>query len=425
MSAFTPLQDFMTSPACLSSPECRLLLQLRDLPELFAEIAASSAAELQNQRRLRQHFAEDLVRAALSLHAARGLAASLLPAAAQLWLTRVGLEQSTAWDVARHKAQRFAVSDTDAPTPVFDLCCGIGVDATALAQHVPVVAVDHDPAMCLRTLWNAEIWHTRYPVRGQCQDVAQQDWTDCLVHADPDRRGGRDRPVKRLEQYQPDLGWMQLLTRTARGGAIKLSPAANFMQKFAGCEIELISLQGECREATVWFGSLAGTHAFRATVLPSAETVSADPLSAWAPQAAACDAWIYDPDPAVVRSGLLDVVAEQLELSRLDPEEEYLTGSRVVTSGFVTGFQVETVLPNCVKELRHWLRADPSRYYEVKCRRIPVNAAAVQKQLPSGSAAPRVILFARIAGRARIVVARRTNCSPVMPGPAEPHAPEQ
>ncbi len=42
---------------------------------------------------------------------------------------------------------------------------------------------------------------------------------------------------------------------------------------------------------------------------------------------------IFDPDPAVVRSGMLDGVAELLHLERLDPEEEYLTGNAPSVSG--------------------------------------------------------------------------------------------
>ena len=200
---------------------------------------------------------------------------------------------------------------------------------------------------------------------------------------------------------------MQQLTRTAAGGGIKVSPASNFLQKFPGCEIELISLKGECREATVWFGSLAGEHAFRATALPMGESISADPLSAWTNVVPATAEYIFDPDPAIVRSGLLDVMAEQYSMQRLDAEEEYLTGAECVTSGFVTAFRIEAVLSGNVKDLRQHLRTAPSTHYEVKCRRIPTNADTVRRQLPTVTAAPRVIFFARISGRATIVVAHR------------------
>jgi hypothetical protein len=382
--------------------ETDLLLRLKATPEIFDLIRQSSSTELAGQKKLRERFDQELVRAALSVQEARTKAIGNLPQAEQLWLTRIGLEQSTAWEVARHKAQRFAMIPQ-----AYDLCCGIGVDAANMATGCDVIAIDNSPSMCVRSAWNAEIWGTGKRLEARCQDVSHMDWAGKIVHIDPDRRADSDRPAKRLEHYQPNLEWMQKLTRTATGGGIKVGPASNFLQKFPDCEIELISLHGECREATVWFGSLAGEFQFRATTLPTGESISADPLSAWTNTTPQVGAYVFDPDPAIVRSGLLDVMAEQNQLLRLDPEEEYLTGDHVPQTAFVTAFQVEAVLSNNVKELKQHLKLRPSQYYEVKCRRIPTEANVVRRQLPTGDEPPRVIIFARISGRAAIVVARR------------------
>jgi hypothetical protein len=181
------------------------------------------------------------------------------------------------------------------------------------------------------------------------------------------------------------------------------------LQKFPGCEIELISLHGECREATVWFGSMSGPHTFRATVLPAGESLSEDPLSAWTNTTPTPGAYLFDPDPAIVRSGLLDVMAERNNLMRLDAEEEYLTSDQIPSTAFVTAFRIEAVLSNSVKELKHYLRKSPSQHYEVKCRRISIEADVVRRQLPTGSEPPRVIIFAKVAGRGAIVVAHRVT----------------
>jgi hypothetical protein len=304
--------------------------------------------------------------------------------------------------VAVHKARRFA-----GRTSVSDLCCGIGIDAAALAAHTNVHAIDLSADMVQRAEWNADLLSTAGRVTGITADVTTHHWSGHCVHADPDRRGGRERPVKRLEQYQPPLEWMQLLTRSAIAGALKISPAANFQQKFPGCEIELVSLDGECREATVWFGEFAGTEPFRATLLPSGETLAASPLSAWAPQAESVSDFLLDPDPSIVRAGLIDVLAERHSLQRLDPEEEYLTAASVPPTGFVSAFSVRAVLGANPRELRSYFRDHPAREYEILCRRIPTDADAVRKQLPAGDGPPAAIIFCRISGRARTVVASR------------------
>jgi len=397
-------------PLSLTDPEAFEAQQLRELhsqPALLQLLSQCSPAELRNQKRLRQQFDEQLVPAAIALHEARQRAVGKLPQPERLWLSRTGLEQATAWDIARHKARRFADCEH-----VFDLCCGIGMDAAALTQVAPVTAVDQSPAMVLRTAWNHEILGGPHALQTQCQDVRDRDWSGTFVHADPDRRDGRERPTKRLEQYLPDLSWMQQLVASARGGAIKISPASNFQQKFPGCEIELISLHGECREATVWFGELAGTFAFSATCLDSRETLSADPLSAWVAKADATQRFLFDPDPAIVRAGLIDVLAERHSLLRLDAEEEYLTGSLLPDTAFLAAFEIEAVLGSNVKDLKSHLRSSPRSEYEIKCRRVRVEADVLRRSLPKGDGPPTVIIICRVAGRVQHVVARRLHRAP-------------
>jgi len=381
--------------------ELELLQRLRSTPEVFEAIVRLNGSDLATQQQLRREFDADVVRAALAVHDARQRAVGVLPNAESLWLTGTGLEQATHPMIAAHKASRFP-----ADVSVLDLCCGIGCDASALAARGPVVAVESDEAMLRRCNWNLDVWGTK-EVEFRHDDAAILDINDQWIHVDPDRRNGRPRPTKRLEQYSPDLAWMQQTVRTAKGGAIKIGPASNFMQKFPGCEIELVSLHQECREATVWFGGLAVTEQFRATVLPSGETIAGDPLAAYADAAVEPLKYICNPDPAVVRSGLIDTVCERFALRRLDPEEEYLTTDQLPETRFVTSFEVESVLPNNQKQLRQYLRQCPGRYYEVKCRRLPIDAAAITRRLPTGGDIPKVVFFLRSEGKARIVVARR------------------
>lgn len=386
----------------------RILQQLRDTPELLQAVRGLTGSELSNQNRLRETWSADLVRAAIALEEVRARATRLLPQASELWLTRTALQQSTSWEVARHKARRFPVD-----VPVVDLCCGVGVDSAALVERGTVESVDIDAAMLKRCEWNLDAWKRGGNIssvndwRPREADARSMAFGSRLLHIDPDRRVGRDRPAKRLEHYCPDLAWMQATVATEAGGVLKLGPASNFIQKFPKCEIELITLNGECREAAVWFGRLAGPEPFRATSLPSGETIAANPLSAYCPQATECGTYIFDPDPAVVRSGLLDLVGEMHSLQRLDKSDEYLTGSGLPSTTFVTAFCVEATLPNNLREVTKHLSRDPGSDYEVKCRHVKVDASRVQKKLPRGGLVRKTLIFARIAGRSKVIVAKR------------------
>lgn len=320
-----------------------------------------------------------------------------------MWLNRVGLEQSTSEAVARHKALRFE-------GPVYDLCCGIGGDSVALAERCEVTAVDLNLAACLRAEWNAEVYGVGSRVKTLCADVASLTEIAGLVHVDPDRRAGSGGRVSRVEDYEPGLPFLNELMTRCRGGAFKVGPASNFGGKFDGVEIELISLSGECKEATIWFGDLAGKAPFRATALPSGETIAGHPLDASA-ALAPLGRYLYDPDPAVVRAGMLDLVAERHGLNRLDGAEEYLTGDNLVVSAFVDPFEVLADLPNNESDLRAWLRRSDFGQLEIKCRHIPIQADLLRRRLPLPGDRPGVLIFARCDGKARAIVARRPTHS--------------
>lgn len=386
-------------PAHLDWTEWDLLQQLRKTPQILERLAEIPGPELHVQAALRREFPDPLVRAALTLVDCRRKAQAKFSHPASLWCDRQTLEQATAEPIARHKAARFTGR-------VWDYCCGLGSDALALAEHCEVIAVDVNPAVCLRAKWNAETSPPEARPQFVCADVQTLSDRGGRVHIDPDRRPSGSPRVVRIEDYVPGLEFLTRLTQEFSGGAIKLSPAANFGGKFPGSEIELISLQGECKEATVWFGDLAGTEPWRATALPTGETLAGDPMDAFAPLGP-LGTYLYDPDPAVVRSGLVDLLAQEFGLSRLDGEEEYLTGNDVVASALCRGFEVLAELPNNPRAVRSYFRDSDIGQLEIKCRRIPVDIEALRKQLPLPGVKPAVLVFARLAGRARAVVCRR------------------
>ena len=385
--------------------ELTLLEQLRNTPALLSAVEACSETERVSQKHLRARFPAELVREAIALHAARQRAAASFPAASTLWLTRVGLEQATAWTVAAHKATRFANANQ-----VADLCCGIGSDAAALSLKSAVLAVDCSAAMVRRAEWNTAILGQADNFTGRVGDVTSETWDGWLVHADPDRRGNRPRPTRRLAEYLPGLDWMAGLMQSARGGAIKVGPASDWPQQRShteGCEIELISLGGECREATVWFGELAGDAPRRATNLTTGTSLAGDPATTSREVADAINDCLYEPDPAVIRAGLVDLLAQQQGFMRLAADEEYLTGSPTADTGLLDRFFVKDVLPTRIKDLRRFFRSQPRQAYEIKCRRLKVDVEGVRRQLPVGDGPPASLIFCRIAGQSRVVLADR------------------
>jgi len=379
--------------------ECEILRQLRKSEPIFALLDQADVTELQLQARLRRDYSESVVRAALTLHGLRKKAAGKFSRSEQMWFDRKGFQQATSEAVAQHKAARFGGL-------VHDYCCGIGGDTIALAERCDVVAVDNNPLPLLCTEWNAEVYDVSRRVKTMCADVETLRDRDGLLHIDPDRRPESHGRVIRVEDSVPDLDALRRMIDEFSGGAIKLSPAGNFIGKFPDAEIELISLRGECKEATVWFGQLAEAGCWRATVLPDGATLAGDPLDAFV-EPGALQNYLYDPDPAVVRAGLTPMLAEEAGLTRLDDAEEYLTSNEPIESPFVRAFEVLADLPNNSREIRAFFRKGNFGQVEIKCRHIPIDAEAVRRKLPLGGNEAAVLIFARVRGKSRAIVCRR------------------
>jgi hypothetical protein len=397
-----------TRAEVFSQPD--VLRRLRATPEIFARITNWSGTELALQQCLRADFPDDIVRGALSLVELRARGAAKFSRASEMWFDRVGLEQSTSERVGRHKAQRFHGT-------VWDYCSGIGGDTMMLADHCDVISVDRDPSACLCTRYNAEAYGVADRVTPLCADVESIEDRSGLLHIDPDRRptgragdasrmGSGPRRSLKLEAGSPGLEFLSRLIEQFRGGAIKASPASNFGGKFPAAEIELVSLEGECKEATIWFGELAVPGLWRATALPSGETIAGDPLAAVAP-VSPLGQFIFDPDPALVRAGLIDLFASRTGLTRLDDEEEYLTADQPLNSPFLRPFKVLEALSNNDREIRGYFRGSGIGQLEIKCRRIPVDVETLRRRLPLTGDDSAVLIFARISGRARALVCRR------------------
>src|SRR6185503_17982266 len=99
--------------------------------------------------------------------------------------------------------------------------------AIALAQRCDVLAVDLNPAACLRTKWNAEAYGVSAQIETHCADALQLAGGR-LVHIDPDRRAGSEGKASRVEDYVPGPTELLGLMSRNRGGAIKIGPASNF-----------------------------------------------------------------------------------------------------------------------------------------------------------------------------------------------------
>jgi hypothetical protein len=196
--------------------------------------------------------------------------------------------------------------------------------------------------------------------------------------------------------------------RSAPAGAIKLGPASDFARFAEGlaCEVEIISLGGEAKEATVWFGA-AVTADRRATKLPEGVTWSgADPTGDY-PIVAPIGRWLYEADPALSRSGLLDSFARAQGLGRIAADLPYLTADDFLATPWLEAFEVLSVHPLDLKKLRRLIDAERLGPVQVKHRTTDLKPEAVRPLLRHHGDAPAVLFLTAGNGPGRAIVTRR------------------
>ncbi len=377
--------------------------------EALAAAAALSPREedfLPHFTALSKGFPRELARAVLEIAILRREAESKFPQADKLYFTRQALEQASSWEVSAHRAQRYRPFRR-----LIDLGCSIGGDTLALAQTAPTLGLDLDPLRLHMARANLD-------AVGLADRAAflQSDLTHPLPLApspdiglffDPARRTG-GRRVFSVKAYTPPLDTLrQWLPRFPALG-VKISPGVN-RDELRGydAEVEFISLRGELKEAVLWFGPLQ-TAGYRATLLPGPHTLTADtqaslPLSE--PRA-----YIYEPDPAILRARLVEALGAQLDAAQLDPDIAYLTAHHLTQTPFARAWAVEDWLPFQLKRLRAYLRDRNVGQLTVKKRGSPIQPEDLIRALRLKGDHEKIIFLTQLKGKPIAII-----CTPNTP----------
>ena len=332
----------------------------------------------------------------------------------RMFFTPLGLEQSSDEIVADYKASRFAAQD-----PTFDLCCGIGGDLLALGRRSQTTGFDRDPNVAIIAEANGRL----IAVDGErglavacptvsVRDVDEIDLTECRAwHIDPDRRP-RGRRTTHVELHEPDLATLERLLARNRNAAIKLAPAAEPPDAWLrDAELEWISRARQCRQLVAWFGELAGQPGQRrATVLGA----SATPLRTIVgvpreepPAIGRMDAYLFEPDAAVLAAGLDGALAAEHGLAPITPGIAYWSGPRPIDDAAMSCFEVHETLPLDLKRLTALLRAHNVGRLEIKKRGVDHDPQTLRRQLAPAGDESATLLLLKIAGRVTAIVGRR------------------
>ncbi|WP_112135099.1 class I SAM-dependent methyltransferase [Glycomyces dulcitolivorans] len=316
----------------------------------------------------------DLAAAALTLADLRRHARTKFgDRADRLYFTRAGLEQATRWPVAERRAARFAA----ASTKVTDLCCGLGTEALAFAEAgLEVEAVDLSEETAAVARANAKEMGLRVEVRvGNALETPLAD----AAFADPARRSGAGRNFNPAD-YSPPLDALLQHLAGARFAAVKLGPGISHDWIPEGAEAEWVSVDRDVVEACLWLGEAAQVKR-RASLCKAGEwhelTGSGDERA----EVGEVATYLYEPDGAVIRAGLVAELAEQLNAHTASEQIAYLYSNELRTTEFARAWKVEEVWPLHPKKLKTLLAERGIGRLTIKQRGTGIDPAALRKQL--------------------------------------------
>ena len=375
--------------------------------------------------RLSKTYPPGLARAALETAILRLEGLKKFSGAGGMYFTRAALEQATPEEVSRYRAGRY-----DGFECIFDLGCSIGGDTLAFAHshkdngNRMVTGVDLDELRLRMARANVQALEPgAEPGRGARIDFVRADLQSPLpfkaghyaaLFFDPARRIEGQR-VFSVRDYSPPLSVVNDWRAGFSAMGVKISPGVKIEELRLldeTPEVEFISLRGELKEAALWFGALKGA-ARRATVLPGAHTFESDePFEVWSQRPAARlplsppQAYLYEPDPAVIRAGLVEELGQRLSASLLDADIAYLTGEERTNTPFARVWAVEDWFPFQLKRLREALRARGVGRVTIKKRGSPLEPETLARDLRLKGSEERTLFLTHLQSRPIVILSK-------------------
>jgi SAM-dependent methyltransferase len=314
-----------------------------------------------------------------------------------MFFTPDALEQATRRRVADHRAARLAAAIPGGS--VVDLGCGIGGDLLAFARAGLVAAgIDQDPVRVAMAQANLAALGLGGAVLAGDATTLDTSGFDAAF-ADPARRGGRGR-VFDVDGWTPPWPWvLDLLTRRS---LVKVAPGIGHDLVPAGVEAEWVSDAGEVKEAVLWSRSLSTTDR-RATVigeggLATLTDEDAPALGEGGVEVRPVGAYLYEPDGAVIRAGLVTAVAAGVDGGLVDEHIAYVTSDGSFRTPFARGYRVVEELPYREKPLKAALHERGIGRLTIKKRGVQVVPEELRKRLSLKGDNEATLVMTRVAG---------------------------
>ena len=327
--------------------------------------------------------------------------------ASQMFFTEDGLEQASRLQVSALHAGRFRDAGIK---QVADLGCGIGSEAIAMAAlGIQVVAVELDEVTAACATYNLAPFENAMVLNEDVTKINLDEFEAQFF--DPARRElgtGREKATRKFDpnSFSPNFNWV-LEQAEKRPTGIKVGPGHPHEAIPEDVEAQWVSVGGDLVELSLWFGKLARTGIARSALLVKGdqrfEITSPDTQQPSA-EVRELGAYLYEPDNAVVRSHLISVLANELNLGIISPEIAYLTGDQEISSPWLRGFKVLESLTFDRKKLKARLHELGVGVLEIKKRGSDVVPEVLRKELQLKGERAATLIITRVGDSHRALI---------------------
>lgn len=328
----------------------------------------------------------------------------------------LNLEQCSSIPTAALKRQLFVRPEDT----VLDLTGGLAVDFSEMIREASHgIYLEQNAHLVSATEYNLPrlLPHQRYTLihAESLQHLPEILTTSSpsLIYVDPARREGDDtsRRVYAIEDCTPSLSALESILSDALTDSyaprlvVKLSPMLDIKHTLRAHplvrEVYIIAVRGEVKELLLSYDFAQGTpleledipihtldlrgevmHEFASTYRDEAMT---PPRYADDPEA-----YIYEPNAAIMKSGLFATLAERYELSALHPHSHLYTGARLLSEFPGRAFRLEEVIPFASSSLKTLSKRLPRA--DISCRNFPLTPDALRRKLRVSSSPTTVLM---------------------------------
>lgn len=298
-----------------------------------------------------------------------------IPISNELLFTEQGVQQASSFKLAQYHTKKF-----EAFYKVADLSCGIGVDLMNIAKEKEqVYAIDLDADTLKLAEYNCESQNLNNIkfISGKAEEFTQQ--VDAIF-IDPDRRPDSNRRIV-PEEYSPPFSKIMKLRNVCKNIAVKLSPAIDYKRLKLPIDstLEFVSENGTLKEILLCMGKLSTENCEQKAVLLSTNLTLQN--SNAKTKITEIQKYLFEPDPAIIRAGLVQELGIKIGYNLIDSKLALLTGSYIVESDFGKIYKVEEIIKYDLKKVRKYVRQNEIGELIIKTRGFPESVEQFRKKI--------------------------------------------